>query len=124
MVEADKTFSLSIDEKINFCRPAIDILFESASIVYESKLIGIILTGANSDGAQGAQNIKERGGMVIVQSPEEAEFPAMPSSAINATLVDYVLPVKEIGRRLRELRQVQYLFMEKGADVSAKNPNR
>ena len=100
LIEADKTFSLSIDEKVNFSRPSIDVLFETAAEAYGSGLIGVILTGANRDGALGLRRIKENGGLTIVQDPGTAQFSIMPSAAMAETKVDHVLTVTEIGRFL------------------------
>lgn len=102
MVEADKSFSLSTDEKVNFSRPSIDVLFETAAEVYGAGLVGIILTGASRDGAAGLRRIKERKGITIVQDPETAEFPAMPLAALAETQVDHVLNIKRIGQLLRD----------------------
>lgn len=96
LVEKDETFSLSIDERVNFARPSIDVLFESAATVFKEKLIGIILTGANNDGTNGIIKIKECGGLTIAQEPETAESPFMPASAIKSSNVDYVLSLKKI----------------------------
>jgi len=100
LIESDKTFSLTIDERVNFARPSIDVLFESAAEVYQNKLIGIVLTGSNNDGAKGIKRIKECGGLTIVQDPETAESNYMPASAIEAILPDYILPLEEIIKLL------------------------
>ena len=100
LIEMDRTFSLSIDPKVNFSRPSIDVLFETAAEAYGQRLIGMILTGASRDGAAGLRRIKENGGIAIVQDPATAEFPAMPSAALGETQVDHVLSITEIGRRL------------------------
>jgi two-component system chemotaxis response regulator CheB len=97
LIEKDKTFSLTIDERVNFARPSIDVLFESAADVYREKLIGIILTGANNDGTKGVQRIKECGGTVIIQDPVTAESSYMPSSAFAAIKPDYVSALDQIG---------------------------
>jgi two-component system chemotaxis response regulator CheB len=102
LIEDDRTFSLSVDEKVNYARPAIDVLFESAADVYGSGVIGVILTGANDDGAQGLRLVRERGGLTIVQDPETAESPLMPQAAIAATQVDYILALPEIASLLVE----------------------
>jgi len=96
LVENDYTLSLSVDPKVNYCRPSIDVLFETASDVYHSRLIGVLLTGANADGASGLKKIKERGGVTIVQDPETAEADAMPKSAIALFEVDYVVTLNHI----------------------------
>jgi two-component system chemotaxis response regulator CheB len=95
-LELGNTISLSTEPLINNSRPAIDILFESASYVYRDKLIGILLSGANKDGAYGMKKISERKGLTIVQDPEDSQINAMPSAAIAATPIDYVLTVEEI----------------------------
>jgi two-component system chemotaxis response regulator CheB len=103
LIEPDKTFALSIDERVNYARPSIDVLFESAAEAYGPGLIGVVLTGANQDGAQGLRAIKDRGGLAIVQDPDTAESPYMPRAALEATLVDFILPLPDIGRLLVEI---------------------
>lgn len=103
LIEQERTFSLSIDEKVNYTRPSIDVLFESAADVYGARLIGVILTGANQDGACGLKLIKQRGGLAMVQDPRTAESAYMPQSAIEMSPVDYVLPVREIGELLLKI---------------------
>lgn len=100
MIEADRTFSLSIDEKVNFSRPSIDVLFETAAEVYGAGLIGIILTGASRDGAAGLRRVKEMNGIAVVQDPKTAEFPAMPLAALEETQIDHILSIERIGRLL------------------------
>jgi two-component system chemotaxis response regulator CheB len=97
LIEKDRTFSLTIDERVNFARPSIDVLFESAAEAYKEKLIGIILTGANNDGTKGVKRIKECGGIVIIQDPETAESSYMPASAIAAVQPDYIQALDQIG---------------------------
>ncbi len=96
MIERDKTFSLSIDERVNFARPSIDVLFESAAEAYKNKLIGIVLTGSNSDGTKGIMRIKANGGLAIIQDPKTAESSTMPASAIAAIQPDYILSLEKI----------------------------
>jgi two-component system chemotaxis response regulator CheB len=96
LIESNKTFSLTIDDRVNFARPSIDVLFESAAEAYKNKLIGVVLTGSNNDGTKGLKRIKEYGGLTIVQDPETAESSYMPASAIAAIQVDYVLPLHGI----------------------------
>ena len=96
LIEKNKTFSLTIDERVNFARPSIDVLFESAAEAYKNKLIGVVLTGSNHDGAKGIKRIKECGGLVIVQDPKTAESAYMPTSAIAAVKPDYILSLEEI----------------------------
>jgi two-component system chemotaxis response regulator CheB len=90
-------FSLSTEEHVHFARPSIDVLFESAADAYGERVIGLILTGANQDGAAGLARIKERGGVAIVQDPRTAERGEMPDAALAATAADAVLPLEEIG---------------------------
>lgn len=96
LIERDETFSLTVDPKVNYARPSIDVLFESAADAYGNQLIGVILTGANSDGANGLRRIKECGGLTMAQDPDTAESATMPASAIAASRVDYILPLEEI----------------------------
>ena len=97
LVERDERFSLSIDARVNYSRPSIDVLFESAARVWGSGLIGIILTGANQDGTFGLRRIKECGGLTIAQDPGTAETPFMPKAAIDAGVVDRVMTLEEMG---------------------------
>ncbi len=103
LIEKDKTLSLSVDEKVRYSRPSIDVLFESAADVFSSFLIGILLTGANDDGALGLQEIKKYNGLVIVQDPDTAEAKYMPQSALAVVDADHVLPLEEIGPFLSSL---------------------
>ncbi len=100
LIESDYTFSLSSDLPVSYSRPSIDVLFESAAEVYKTKLIGVILTGANSDGTNGFKAINHYGGLTIAQSPEEALFPLMPSAAIAANVVSKIMTVAEMHRFL------------------------
>lgn len=103
LIEDDGTFSLSVEGVVNYARPSVDVVFESAAGVYGQGLIGVILTGANKDGSQGLKKIKEAGGLVIVQAPETSEVAEMPRAAIAAVKPDYVLPLEKIGPLLRKL---------------------
>jgi two-component system chemotaxis response regulator CheB len=103
LIDDDGTFALNIDPKVCFSRPSIDVLFETAAEYYQEKLISLILTGANSDGTQGTRIVKNHGGLVIVQTPETAEAKSMPTSAITAGHVDYIVPLNEISAKLLEL---------------------
>lgn len=103
LIEPDRSFSLSVDERVNHARPSIDVLFESAAEVFDEALIGIILTGANTDGARGLKIIKEYGGLAIVQNPENAEVPAMPNAALAATAVDYIVDLEQVTPLLLQL---------------------
>jgi two-component system, chemotaxis family, protein-glutamate methylesterase/glutaminase len=103
MIERNKTFSLTIDERVNYSRPSIDVLFESAAEAYKNKLIGVILTGSNNDGTKGIKRIKENGGLTIAQDPETAESSYMPASAIAAIQPDYILSLEKITELLIKL---------------------
>ena len=103
LIEEDRTFSLAIFERVNYARPSVDVLFETAAEVYGTNVIGIILTGANTDGSKGLKTIKEFGGLAIVQEPSTAEVPSMPKAAIEATTVDYVLPLHDIAELLNRI---------------------
>jgi len=103
LLEPDQTFSLTIDERVNYARPSIDVLFETAAEAYREKLIGIILTGANNDGSKGLKRIKEMGGLTIVQDPETAEVNSMPRAAILASAVDKIMSIKEIAGFLNSI---------------------
>jgi two-component system chemotaxis response regulator CheB len=96
LIEKDRTFSLTIDERVNFARPSIDVLFESAAEAYKNTLIGIVLTGSNNDGNQGIKRIKECGGLIIIQDPTTAESPYMPSSALTVVESDHILSIENI----------------------------
>lgn len=109
LIEKNKTFSLTIDEKVNFARPAIDVLFETAAEAYENKLIGIILTGSSSDGTLGLKKIKKYGGLTIAQDPKTAESPFMPKSAIAVVEIDYILP---LGGIVDLLIKITSIFIE------------
>ena len=103
LIEEDYTLSLNTDEKVNYSRPSIDVLFNSAADAYQSELIGIILTGANDDGVLGMKKIKKYGGLTIVQDPKSAEAEFMPSAVIKHIQVDHILTLEKIGHLLEEL---------------------
>jgi two-component system chemotaxis response regulator CheB len=96
LVEENRTFSLSSDETINYSRPSIDVLFETAAEVFRDRLIGIILTGANRDGANGMKAVHSHKGLTIAQNPGEAEYPEMPLASIRTGAVEHILLLKEI----------------------------
>lgn len=96
LIESDCTFSLSADAPVHFSRPSIDVLFETASNVYRHKLVGILLTGANNDGAEGIQAIHKNNGLTIAQSPEEAAYAIMPLAAIATKKVKHIFTLAEI----------------------------
>ena len=100
LLERDETFSLSVDDKVNYSRPSIDVLFESAADVYGSHLVGVLMTGANHDGALGLQRIKAQGGLTVVEDPATAKFSEMPKRALACTDVDYVLSLDDLSNFL------------------------
>ncbi|MDV3309199.1 MAG: chemotaxis protein CheB [Cyclobacteriaceae bacterium] len=102
-VELGNYFALSTEEMVNNSRPAIDITLVTCAYVYKEKLIGILLSGANKDGALGMRSIKERKGLTIVQDPSECMIETMPKAAMSATQIDHVLKVDQIIEFLREL---------------------
>lgn len=103
-VERERCFSLSCEPPVQFARPAIDVLMESAADAYGAALAGILLTGANHDGAGGMCRIRERGGLTVVQDPLEAQASAMPEEAIRRCAPDLVLPLSGIRTLLPMLR--------------------
>jgi two-component system chemotaxis response regulator CheB len=102
-VELGNNFALSTEEMINNSRPAIDITLGTCAFVYKEKLIGILLSGANRDGALGMKHINDRGGVTIVQDPSECMIDTMPKAAMASTTVDYVLRIEQIVEFLKEL---------------------
>ncbi|MDX6611711.1 MAG: two-component system, chemotaxis family, protein-glutamate methylesterase/glutaminase [Blastocatellia bacterium] len=98
-------FALSTDAPVAYARPSIDVLFESAADEYRDKTIGVIMTGANHDGARGLHSIKSRGGLALVENPDSAACREMPDAAIALTKVDAILPLAEIAQLLVELTQ-------------------
>ena len=97
LVENDYTFSLSTEEKVQYARPSIDVTMDTAADAYGPSLLGVILTGANEDGADGLAKIKKNRGITIVQNPDTAEHNSMPRAAIKKTDPDFILSVQEIG---------------------------
>jgi two-component system chemotaxis response regulator CheB len=102
-VEPDGGLSLSTDPPVNFARPSVDVLFETAAAAYGPALAGVILTGAGSDGSLGLKCVKARGGLAIVQDPGEAACDAMPRSALQAVAADHVTTLADLPRLLLEL---------------------
>lgn len=96
LVEHDGHFALSVDPPVKSVRPSIDVFLKSAAEVYEKHLIAVILSGANSDGADGMAHVRALDGVTIVLDPLQAEFRIMPDAVIEATDVDYVVSIDEI----------------------------
>jgi len=103
LVDSANSLELSVDPPVNFARPSVDVLFESASLVFGSSLVAVIMTGAGNDGSQGVMAVKGAGGVVIVQNPEDAEMDGMPKSALNAVEPDFILCLIDVPRILQEL---------------------
>jgi two-component system, chemotaxis family, protein-glutamate methylesterase/glutaminase len=100
-----RSFALSTARPLGFARPSIDVLFESAADQFRERTIGVILTGANRDGARGLAAIKSRGGFAIVEDPSSAASREMPEAAITFTKPDLVLPLNEIAHELFKLSE-------------------
>jgi two-component system, chemotaxis family, protein-glutamate methylesterase/glutaminase len=103
LVETDRTLSLSCDPPLHFSRPSIDMLFESAAVAYGQALAGVVLTGANEDGAEGLACIHRHGGLTVVQDPAEAQIATMPQAAIGRHRPDFILRLSDIQRFLLQL---------------------
>lgn len=99
----DDCLSLSVDERVNHARPSIDVLLESAALVYGRRAIAVILSGAGIDGARGAAAIHESGGTVLIESPATALRPDLPAAAVAATAVSITLPLAQLATALCEL---------------------
>ncbi len=102
LVETNGTLSFSVDARVCFSRPSIDILFESAAAAFGKQLIAVILSGANQDGSAGIKKVAEFGGITLVQDPAEAEMPDMPLAALKAIQADYTLPLSALGSLLNQ----------------------
>jgi two-component system chemotaxis response regulator CheB len=98
-----RTLSLSVDEPVNFARPSIDVLFESAAESEFRTVVGVLLTASSDDGANGISAIARAGGITIVQDPQDAESPTAALAALDRCRVDHVLPVSEIANKLVEV---------------------
>ena len=97
--------ALSTEAPVGYARPSINVLFESAAEIYQERVVGVILTGANTDGARGLAKIKAYGGLCVVEDPAGAESRGMPQAAIAATPVDAILPLPRIAPYLNQLCQ-------------------
>ncbi|HZY19069.1 MAG TPA: chemotaxis protein CheB [Ramlibacter sp.] len=103
LVEADRTFALSCEPPVLFSRPSIDVLLEACADVYGAALAGVVLTGANHDGAAGLAAVRQHGGWTAVQDPAEAAHAAMPLAAIEAAGPDHVLPLAQLREQLQSI---------------------
>ncbi|KAA8714976.1 chemotaxis protein CheB [Pseudomonas cannabina] len=104
-VESDRSLSLSQEDRVFYSRPSIDILFDSAADAYGSRLAGVLLTGANNDGARGLLQIRKHGGFTVIQDPLQAQASTMPEAALALHSPDYLLSLTDIGRLLVELER-------------------
>jgi two-component system chemotaxis response regulator CheB len=102
-VELGNRIALSTEEPVHHSRPSIDLSFITAANVYRDKLIGIILSGANSDGANGLKKIKDNNGLTLVQDPDECQVRTMTESSIRLTRVDHIFKTEEIIQFLLKL---------------------
>lgn len=107
LVERKGCLSLSIDPPVNFARPSVDVLFESAAEIFGPALIGVVLTGAGSDGSKGLLTIRQRGGITVVQAPADAEMDSMPKQALALLSPDYLIPLQELPDLLIKLAASQ-----------------
>lgn len=105
LVNADRTCALSVDEAVNFSRPSIDVMFESAAWAYGDRLLGVLLTGASADGAAGMAAIRNMSGNTWAQAPAGARATTMPLAAIERGVVDAVLTLEEIAERFERKSQ-------------------
>jgi two-component system chemotaxis response regulator CheB len=96
----DGHFALSTDEPVRYSRPSIDVMFVSAADSYGEHTVGVVLTGANADGARGLKRIHDRGGLALVQLPASAESPIMPAAALQAVPQARALSIREIAATL------------------------
>lgn len=103
LLDQGPALSLSADAPVNYSRPAIDVLFESAADVYRERLLGMILTGGNQDGAAGLAAVQRSGGVTVVQEPQGAQVALMPAAALQRVVPDHVLPLDRIADLLCEL---------------------
>ena len=103
LIEKEKIFSLDCSEKINYSRPSIDVVFKSAADVYGDKLVCVLLSGANADGADGLRYAAAKGGVTVVQDPKTASVSYMPEQAILTSKINYVLNQQELLQFIRSL---------------------
>lgn len=111
LLEPDLTLTLTVDERVNYARPAVDVLFETAAESCKEQLIGIVCTGGNSDGAMGLRYIKKKGGTTVVQEPETADVVSMPLAAIKAADPHHVLSPKKILEFMLTTHSKQFMHL-------------
>lgn len=103
LIEANQWLSLSVDEPVNYSRPSIDVMFQSAADAYRERLVGVVLTGANRDGAQGLRSILDAGAVALVEDPRFAYAPVMPQAASDACPEALQMRLQQIAMYLRDL---------------------
>lgn len=106
LLDEGPSMALSVDEPVHFSRPSIDVLFESAADLYRQQLLGIILTGASRDGADGLAAVRKAGGITVVQQPDGSYESHMAAAALKLGPVDYVLPLEGIADLIRSLPMI------------------
>ena len=124
LIVEDGTIHLSQGPKENRTRPAVDPLFRSAALSFRARVVGVVLTGDLDDGTAGLWSVKYRGGITVVQDPQDAEHPSMPRSAANNVKIDYCLPLKEIGPLLVRLANDPFEEEEAGPAEKLEIENR
>jgi two-component system, chemotaxis family, protein-glutamate methylesterase/glutaminase len=103
LVEPNAHFSLNVDARVTYARPSIDVLFETAAGAWKDGLVAVLMTGANSDGAQGLRAVRQAGGYALVQDPASAESDVMPRAGLDIAGADACLPLDQIAARLNQL---------------------
>ena len=103
LIENNRCFSLSVDERVCHARPSIDVMFTTAAEAWRDALVGVVLTGGNADGAAGLRMVREHGGIAIVQSPLTAHVSTMPQAALDIAGADYCIDLEEIPLLLNRL---------------------
>lgn len=106
LLEQDHSLSLDYSERVHFSRPSIDVTFRSAADIYGPGLVGLLLSGGNSDGAEGLAYVQARGGLAVVQDPLTADVPFMPQQAISRRKPDHIVPASELSVFIRGLLQI------------------
>ncbi|WP_326535275.1 chemotaxis protein CheB [Pseudorhodoferax sp.] len=103
LLDTGPRLSLSVDAPVHYSRPAIDVLFQSAADLYGTRLLAMVLTGGNQDGAEGLAAVRAAGGLTAVQDPADAQMPLMPECALATGPADFVLPLRDFVALLRTL---------------------
>lgn len=103
LLDAGPRLALSVDAPVHYSRPAIDVLFQSAADLYGPRLLGMVLTGGNQDGAEGLAAVRAAGGLTAVQDPADAQMPLMPECALAIGPADFVLPLRQLATLLGTL---------------------